>query len=140
MALAGYFEGLRDGRGMTQTQLAARLGELLNREVDVTTIWRLETGRQRPSGEMLTALLDVLCGNFDDVRRLQRDRKATEETGRRFAHEWLTNGRSTPDSYDVRRQRAIALIDELLSDPTKLDRWLGYGDRLLEEQGQNGTQ
>lgn len=31
------------------------------------------------------------------------------------------------------RQRAAELAEELAQDPQKLARWVGYGDRLLEE-------
>jgi len=94
-ALGIYFQVLREhrqdaGRPMSAARLAVLLGDFLGKEVNPTTVWRIESGDQRPGGDMLTALIDVLGGSFEDVRRLIRER-GTAEDARRFAMARLNN-------------------------------------------------
>jgi len=94
-ALGTYFQVLREhrqdaGRPMSAARLAVLLGDFLGKEVNPTTVWRIESGDQRPGGDMLTALIDVLGGSFEDVRRLIRER-GTVEDARRYAMARLNN-------------------------------------------------
>lgn len=69
-AVAGYLRGLREGRGLSQVQVAASVGTMLGRDVQSTTIWRIETAKTVPGGDMLLALLNTLRGDMDELLRL----------------------------------------------------------------------
>lgn len=52
---------LREGAGLSRSQLA-RMAML-----DALTIYRWETGRSRPSGDLLARVLDVLGADLHDL-------------------------------------------------------------------------
>lgn len=127
-AAGAYFRTLREDHGWSQAQLAARLTDILQRNINVTTIWRIETGRTRPRTDMLTALLDALSGDIQQVTALLSSDALPEEEGIKAAR----RSRSTEQDTDL--QAAIAVFERLRGDPRSLERWLGYGDRLAEER------
>lgn len=66
VALGGYMLGLRDEQELTPADVVVRLKPFLG-NVNVTTIWRIETGRMKVNGVMLLALLQVLRGDTDEA-------------------------------------------------------------------------
>lgn len=78
-ALGGYVRGLRERQHVSRTGLAGQL------EVDATTLWRIEEGKQEPSGGLLVTLIRALRGSFDDVAALLADKSADEGKGAELA-------------------------------------------------------
>lgn len=59
-----YLYTLRDAAGITRAKLAALV------QVTENTIWRVETGRQEPSGSLLVAIAHALHADWSDVEYL----------------------------------------------------------------------
>lgn len=129
-ALGAYFEVLRGDRG--RAALAADVG------ISEMSIWRIEDGSQEPRAELLNALVRTLRARWSDVEKLLSDSDATAEDGRQLAIS-LRSRLEQADSADMRKQEINRLIDELERDPKKLDRLIGYGERLLEEDRERGA-
>jgi transcriptional regulator with XRE-family HTH domain len=124
-AVGGYLRGLREGRDWSAADVASRLHELLGRKIDPTTIWRIETDRQNPGGDLLIGLVSVLNGRMADVEALFRregaDALEGEALGRQVAagnYEHLT-----PEEMDVlnrlspgQRKAALALLRQMLQE------------------------
>lgn len=127
LAAGAYLRLLREGRGLTRASLARQLS------TDDTQVERIEKGRIDTRSSLLFAFIREVRGSADQVMLLLLDDAAGEEQGRALAEAWLEPGDAAAGE-DVRRRRALALIDDLLADPQKLDRLLGYGDRLREER------
>lgn len=129
-ALGAYFEALRGDRG--RAALAADVG------TSEMSIWRIEDGTQEPRAELLSALVRTLKAQWSDVERLLSDSGATAEDGKRLA-EGLRARLGQADSANARKQEIARLVEELERDPKKLDRLIGYGARLLEEDRERGA-
>jgi transcriptional regulator with XRE-family HTH domain len=89
MAVATYFQVLRnhrrtpEGKRMTQAHLARAVSIFLHREVNQSTISKIETGQDAISGDLMAALLDVLGGRIEDVIWLLKNGANIEEAGQR---------------------------------------------------------
>lgn len=88
-AVAGYLKGLREVQGISQTQVAAEVGKRLKRDVQSTTIWRIENAKTIPGGDILIVLLDMLGGSIKDLATLQDSINGTADDGDRMAREWF---------------------------------------------------
>lgn len=120
-----YIRSLRKERGMTMQALAGAAG------VHPNYIWRVETGDiKKPSNKNLGALVHALKGSMEEVTRLMALSPSPEELSASIIDQL---GRLSPKEREEYRRKALELIDELLTDPHKLDRWMGYGARLLDE-------
>lgn len=113
-AVAGYIKGLREEQGITQTQVAATVGQRLNRDVQSTTIWRIENAKTVPGGDMLIVLLDLLGGSINDLARLLSSDQ-TAEDGRAAAAAWLSAAaeQATPEHRQVVAEELRQLADRL---------------------------
>ena len=89
IAVGGYLRGLRGVKDLTQTQVAAEVGRQLKRDVQPTTIWRIETARTIPKTDMLLAMLAILGGSVADLVRLNTQDNATAEDGLLAARDWF---------------------------------------------------
>lgn len=63
-AMGAYLKRLREGRGLTQEDVAMALG------VASRNIGRWENGKNEPSAEVLFKLLNILRASGDDVQRI----------------------------------------------------------------------
>ena len=128
-ATAAYFRVLRETAGKSRAKLAAELG------VSEMSIWRIEEEGQEPKAELLTGLVRALKARWEDVEYLLSKKTFGEAEGTRLAQEWLAANAAygSLDEQEQRRIQAIRAIDALLHDPAKLDRLIGYADRLIEE-------
>lgn len=80
VGLGAYFQRLREnGRKISQGRLATELSDYLSRNVDSTTVWRIESGDNIPGGDLLAALMDLLGGRVEDVGWLIRNQKTVVE-------------------------------------------------------------
>lgn len=122
-----YLRVLREAHDLSQEDVARATN------VTVKQIGRWERGESEPGVVGLAAFVQLVQGSMEDVKRLILDQKADENAALRAAETILHFINQVPDERDARRQRAIALIDDLLADPQKMDRLLGYGARLQEE-------
>jgi len=124
--VGAYIQGLRKQRGLTQQALAAKAG------VGQNYIWRVETGDiKRPSNHHMTALMRALQGNMEEVSRLMAQNGHDEE---QIDDEAVAHIETLPPNERERmRQEALELIDEFLSHPRKLDKWLSYGEGLRDK-------
>lgn len=88
-ALGGFLRGAREARGESPSEVVVALKRILGRNVDPTTIWKIESARMMPSSELLLALLQVLGLNSADawaiLRRADLSVHDGEERGRRAA-------------------------------------------------------
>lgn len=130
-AVGAYLWELRRRKGVSRATVGKALGD-----VDHSQIERIEKGQTDTRGSLLLAFVHAVGGNPDDVVALMVEPKATADEGKQLAAQWWSQQiqGATPQEQDERRQQAMALVDALLADPAKLDRLMGYGERLLEEQ------
>ena len=120
-----YLRVLREARKLSQADIARAAG------VESKQVYRWEKGESEPSASGLAAFVYAVRGNIQEVMRLILNDDSTEDMGRQLARAILEQG--PPAAREQRRLQAIALIDSLLADPQKIDRLLGYGERLREE-------
>lgn len=122
-----YLRVLRESHKLSQADIARAA------RVESKQVYRWERGESEPSASGLAAFVEAVQGNIEEVKQLILS-DATESAGQQLAERWYaSNNQALPDERERRRQRAIALIDDLLGDPQKLDQLLGYGARLQEE-------
>ena len=124
-----YLRILREAHKLSQADIARAAA------VESKQVYRWERGESEPSASGLAAFVKAVQGSFEQVNALILNRSMSEDVIREMAEEWYrtTIQKLSPSECEQRRQRAIALIDDLLADPQKLDRLLGYGERLQEE-------
>lgn len=67
LALGGYIKGLREEQGKSPAEVVVGLKPLLGRNIDPTTIWRIESAKMMPGSDLLLALLQVLKGSAADA-------------------------------------------------------------------------
>ncbi len=109
---------------MSRNALGQKIG------TDHSLIERIEKGQTDTRGSLLLRIVHTLQGSPDQLAELMVNPNTTPEDGRRLAEEWLKRGRV--------RQAALAgeaasLAQDLAQDPARYQKWLGYGERLLEE-------
>ena len=75
-------------------------------------------------------MLLQLHGSPVDLVELMANPNATPEDGRRLAEEWLKSGRISQMALSG---EVATLAQALAQDPARYQKWLGYGERLLEE-------
>lgn len=127
-AAGAYLRALRDADGATQQEIADRLG------ISLKTVQRIEGGDGRTLAPTLAAFVTAVKGNAGHVLALINSVDATTEAAERLATEWhAEQAKFDQAERNARTARAQALIAELEADPRKLDRLLGYGERLIEE-------
>lgn len=115
-AVAGYLRGLREEQDITQTQVAAIVGKRLKRDVQSTTIWRIENGKSNPRSDMLIAILSVIGGSVKDLTDLQALETSSDTEGYAAAVTWL----KTAAAHATPEQR-LAVADQLRTLADRLD-------------------
>lgn len=86
-AVGGYFEGLREERGLNRAEVAVALKQRLHRSVDPSTIWKIENATMNPGSDMLLALLDALHGSALVMQTLFQRTDASREDGKLLGHQ-----------------------------------------------------
>lgn len=128
VAAGAYLRVLREARYSSREAIAKVL------QVDDSQIERIEKGKHNTRGPFLFAFIREVRANANHITQLILDDSLDEKAAQQMAADWLKQiGDREPSEQEDMRLRAIALIDELLSDPQKLDRLMGYGERLQEE-------
>lgn len=123
-----YLRTLREKHKLSQGDIARAAG------VESKQVYRWERGESEPPASGLIAFVEKVQGNIEDVQRLISSQDTSEDYARQLAESWYAGlEKAEPSERERRRLRAIALIDGLLADPQKIDRLLGYGERLQEE-------
>lgn len=124
-AAGAYLRTLRSWHKLTQDDIAKALG------VSSKQVSRWENGESDPSSTMLAAFCKLVHGSAIHLNALLTNPHVTELDGKNLAGQWLA--RSPSEVPDVVEVLAVALA----GDQQRLDRWIGYGERLLEERGES---
>lgn len=129
-----YLWTIRETKKLPRELVAKQIREITGEGTNAVQVMRIEKG-QPTSSATIGAFAEVIGANGDQVMGLLADTETTVDQAREMARNWLKQNRiiGTADEQEQRRLDAIRLIDELLDEPKKLDRLLGYGQRLLEE-------
>jgi transcriptional regulator with XRE-family HTH domain len=118
---ATFAKAAREGARMSQSELARRL------DMERTTIWRWETGKQRPeSADVVAAFADVLDIDLDEALAaagLRPGATALAEPTRERDEE-IELVASDPDLDDAMKQRII----DMILDRRERDRASGIED------------
>jgi transcriptional regulator with XRE-family HTH domain len=122
-ATGEYLRVLRDARKMSRNALGQKIG------TDHSLIERIEKGQTDTRGSLLLRILHTLEGSPEQLMQLMVNPDATQEDGRRLAEEWLTSG----SARYFAREDLDRVANNLAADPTRFQKWLGYGERLIEE-------
>jgi transcriptional regulator with XRE-family HTH domain len=112
--LASYIRTLREGQGITRAWLAEQAG------TTETSLYRIENGKQEPSGQLLLNLVAAVRGSYTDARNLLAGNGADEHTGRELAEKRLSQAEiAMIDSLieDIGDEEAERLADQLVNDP-----------------------
>ncbi len=121
-AAGTYIRALREARHIGRGTLASTLG------IDHTQIERIEKGQTDTRGSLLLRILHTLQGDPNQLMELIVDPNATHEDAQRMAKEWMERR-----PLQLVREDVIQLVEGLAADSMRFQRWLGYGDCLLEE-------
>lgn len=106
--VGAYFRTLRERQGITRAWVAEKAG------TSETSLYRIESGIQKPGLEIMLGIIDAVRGSVGDVRDLLRDDNAKEPEGVRRAEVVLTavqyaEGKrlaTDPSTADIARQLA----------------------------------
>lgn len=100
-------------------------------------VWRLAAGEiKAPSAAIIARLVRAVQGDAALIIRLLLDEHdVSEEALKTYIDDWIHNAHPDPLVEDARRRQARASLEDIISHPDKLDRLLGYADRLREEDG-----
>ena len=128
MVAAGhYIRTLRESRRLTQADVIERAAQWLNgKKIDSTTLWRIETGRKKTRSDILSAVVEAVEGNSDDVARLMNDPLATPADGEERARQWFD-------------RVEIARMDRLIIETKSDDLDAVIGDLRQEYQHDPGV-
>lgn len=144
---AEYLQVVRKGRGLTRSQVSARIQALLPALLtSESTVWRIEKGKQEPSAPLLMAFVQAVQGSIEDVKYLLLNTKATPNDARELAQQWL---RLSPEQRALLEAQAdastdedllavITLFEQMRTDVTLRRQFMAYGRGLLDAQ-RNGT-
>lgn len=124
-----YLRSLREGQELSQADVARSVG------VESKQVYRWERGESAPSGGRLIAMVRALRGRFEDVEHLLLDSDdgvVQAEVARALAEDRIEELRHKVVE-DERASRVCEISAALRPHPTQFDRWLGYGERLLDE-------
>ena len=125
-AVIAYLREIRDKRGLSQEALAQATGLSL-RQVN-----RWENGgSDMLKADTLMKAVEFLGASLEQTKFLIIHSDLSADEGRRRAHEWLNSGNIDKLPDPVQR-----LAQSL--DLAHMNRWIGYGERLLEEQQKGG--
>ena len=130
-AVGQYIRALREGQHISRTGLASQL------EVDATTLWRIEEGKQEPSGSLLVNLVTAVRGSFDDIHRLLNSKSIDEDESRRVAAARLSRAdlsrlaaiREEPANYSI-----VSLAEKVSTDPELRRAFVQIVDAIRDQE------
>lgn len=128
-----YLETVREARRMSREAVAEKVRHRTGGSTNAVQIMRIEKGQ--PTGAAtLAAMAEAVGADIRQMLNLLLDEQMSAEQAAQLAEAYVRRNAGTPDEQEARRLEALALIDRLLADPRLLDRLMGYGQRLLDEQ------
>lgn len=90
VAAGSYIRTLRERHRYTQADVIERAAQWLNgKKIDSTTLWRIETGQRKTRSDILSAVVEAVEGNRDDVAALMNNPLATPADGEARAQQWF---------------------------------------------------
>lgn len=123
-----YLRTLREGQDLSQADVARMVG------VESKQVYRWERGESKPSGGRIIGMVRALKGRLEDVEQLllDDDNGIQVEVARALAEDRIEELRHKAVE-DERAAHVREISAALRPHPTLLDRWIGYGERLLDE-------
>lgn len=140
-ALGAYLKTMREGRKLDPKDVLPILSERLGKKVDHSRLWRAEQGNagRWPDGDFLTALLDVIGADLEDIRWIQMHPDAEAIEGERRALDRLSRREEEMIadllSSDEDRLHLLRAVLSLTKDPVLRSRIQGYVDGLQTGSG-----
>lgn len=126
-AVGAYVRALREARNLSRVDVAVEV------ETNESQILRLENGTVDTRSSLLLAVIRCVGGRMDDLAQLMLDPFLTAIHGQRLAAQVI----DTPAPAATPPQETdIATIVHALQHDRRLDLWIGYGYRLIEERRQ----
>lgn len=121
VAIGGYLKGRREALNMSPAEVVVAMKALLHRNVDTSTIWKIENATINAGSDLLFAFLAVVGGSGAqalDLTRRSVSASEAERIGRmevqRGSDEVLAKLRQLPaDEQAVWESRLQARLDEL---------------------------
>ncbi|HMO58911.1 MAG TPA: helix-turn-helix transcriptional regulator [Roseiflexaceae bacterium] len=138
VAVGAYLRRLRDARGYTQIEVAVELEE------HESQIHRLESGKTTVNAAVMFGTMRVVGGDPNDMIDLLLDPDDFADKGLRAADRRLDTQQSAVQALAETRfgyasERIEAEIRTILlhlaADQLRMGKWLGYGRRLADKQG-----
>ena len=126
-ALAAYIRKIRKARGHTQESLAHAVG------MAKRTIERLERNEGDISLSNFIQILAELKASPEHVYALASNPTATAETGKILAYKLLASEEHQTQTYTDEFEEALTLMQVLINNPQAYQRWIGYGQGLLDQ-------
>jgi transcriptional regulator with XRE-family HTH domain len=129
-AAGSYLRVLREARGISRDAIAEAAA------TSVSQILRIERGQQETRSSVLLMFVQMVGGSTEELAALLLDAKADADIGEQRARAWAVLTTPTPSS-DASRGRVatlIQLVNDMRTDVSSLDKLIGYGTRLLDEQ------
>ena len=134
IATGAYIWQLRETAGLTRDEVAYISG------TNNVQVMRIEKGQIDTRGSLLLAIVKNLNGSAEHIAQLLLDKNATAEQGRTLAQEWLADSHKRTISL-INSTKQTGKVAELLVlaqklegvDPSALDRLIGYGQSLLDQ-------
>lgn len=121
-ATGAYLRTLREGRKLSRTEVAARIG------TNEAQIVRIEAGEIDTRGSLLIGFLETVSGSYEHLQWLIRSPGARAAQGSRFAESWLNNDQSArlrelieTSSDDELGDIFTQIREEVEEDPTLLE-------------------
>ena len=130
-----YLRTLRESQGVSQSDVGRVAG------VEAKQVYRWERGENEPPASGLAAFARLVKGDFGHIAQLllvDSDDVIDEEVALALAADRTEELRQPEADQQSRTQRTTAIIARLRAHPHRLDRWLGYGERLIDELADNG--
>lgn len=97
----------------------------------IISMW--ETGQGVPGRDAINRMAQLFQIKADEFLRRMRADPANEEA-QRVADEIAA---LADQEREQRKQQALSLVDQLLTDSQKLDRWIDFGEYLLKGRNEN---
>ena len=124
-----YIRELREKRGISRAHVARQI------TVHENTLWRVESGRQQPSGPLLVALINAVDGRIDHVVQLlqMRNDPISEVIAHQLVAERLEEIATIPEADEIMERLSRSIHKLRAADPARLGLLAGYAARLLDE-------
>lgn len=134
--VGAYFRTLREKQGITRAWVAEQAG------TSETSLYRIESGKQKPGLELMLGIIDAVRGSVADVRALLLNSDAKEEQGRVYAERYLSSFDQTKIlafREDPANHSAVSLAHKVETDPELRRAFIQIVDALRDREDAERT-